>query len=467
MRAPILEAQTEPKLARIEPSGPPTFEGGPSSVGAHRPTPSPTTLAPKARAEHVSRALTAYNQGIIKDNPAGARAKFTQLSASPFVFFRGSAELFYRDLAGSDSNLPRVLCNGDVHPQNFGVMPSADGALIFGLNDFDEAHPAPFTWDLKRGCVGFELAAEEQGLGEKARKAITEGFVHGYLKALKTFAKGAGEEQHRFTEANSPGVVVDLLRDAAGVKRKSFLKKRVDLDEVRFSPTDEIKPLAGRVADFQAAIDGYRSSLGPDAPKSDDFFRVKDVAIKTGSGTGSIGLWRYYVLVEGESKKGKDDCILEIKRLRPSALQSHAADSALSVRGPGARVSRAHQIQLVGGDPLYGHTQLDGASYLVRERSPHKRSIDLESLSPKDFVRYAEVCGAALAQAHARGDLGQEDQKAGIEGKILKSMNPKTLPEQLRSFTEHMSAQIRHDHASFCEAHKSGQHDFPDPPDSE
>ena len=55
--------------------------------------------------------------------------------------------------------MPAVFALGDVHPANFGGMPSADNVPIFGVNDFDEAHYAPFTWDLKRGAVGFLLAA--------------------------------------------------------------------------------------------------------------------------------------------------------------------------------------------------------------------------------------------------------------------------------------------------------------------
>ncbi len=47
--------------------------------------------------------------------------------------------------------MPSVMALGDVHPENFGVMPDRNGAPIFGVNDFDETIYAPFTWDIKRG----------------------------------------------------------------------------------------------------------------------------------------------------------------------------------------------------------------------------------------------------------------------------------------------------------------------------
>ncbi len=418
-------------------------------------------LGPQARAAHVVDALRDYNKGLIKSNPVGARAKFSKLTTSPFVFFRGTADLFYRDLKGSDANLPRVLCNGDVHPENFGVMQSPDGQLIFGLNDFDEAYHAPFSWDLKRGSVGLDLAAQDRDFSGEARGQITEAFVQGYLDALKGYQGNSKENRHRFTEDNSPKIIRKLLEGAGDSKRKSFLKKRVKNE--RFLKTDELRPLSDRVPEFQSALNAYRETLG-DAPGRKRYFKVKDVAAKTGSGTGSVGLWRYYVLVEGRSKKSKDDVILEIKHERPSALKPHVTESPLSFRLEGARVADAHRVQLVGGDRLYGHTQLNDASYLVRERSPYKERIDLASLSEKEFASYAKVCGATLAQAHARSDKDGGIGEGSAEKKILGSV-PKTYPQAIRAFTETASARITQDHAAFRLAYENGQLDVPDRPE--
>ena len=45
----------------------------------------------------------------------------------------------YRDLQGTDANMSTVLCMGDVHLENYGVMEREDDSLIWSLNDFDES----------------------------------------------------------------------------------------------------------------------------------------------------------------------------------------------------------------------------------------------------------------------------------------------------------------------------------------
>jgi hypothetical protein len=42
---------------------------------------------------------------------------------------------------------------GDLHLENFGIWRDAEGRLVWGVNDFDEAHPMAFTNDLVRLAV--------------------------------------------------------------------------------------------------------------------------------------------------------------------------------------------------------------------------------------------------------------------------------------------------------------------------
>src|SRR5882672_763937 len=73
--------------------------------------------------------------------------------ANPFPFFRGT---YYRwaqwwlEAAGSLAAAPRVLAVGDLHVENFGTWSDADGRLVWGVNDFDEAYPLPYTQDRVR-----------------------------------------------------------------------------------------------------------------------------------------------------------------------------------------------------------------------------------------------------------------------------------------------------------------------------
>ncbi len=93
-------------------------------------------------------------------------------------------------MAGTDARMPTVLLLGDVHPENFGVMPNRDNVPIFSVNDFDEVSYGPFTWDMKRGATGFAVAAREiGGHGKKRRRAIARRFVEGYVEGCSVAPK--------------------------------------------------------------------------------------------------------------------------------------------------------------------------------------------------------------------------------------------------------------------------------------
>ena len=121
----------------------------------------PRMLDGHDRRAHVRQTIREDHRVRIANRNEEADAKFAKLDGSLFSFFRGTCLLFYRDIAGEDAWMPTVLTLGDVHPENFGVMPSVDDVPIFGSNDFDEAFYAPFTYDLKRGATGFMIAAAE------------------------------------------------------------------------------------------------------------------------------------------------------------------------------------------------------------------------------------------------------------------------------------------------------------------
>src|ERR1700730_7957071 len=92
------------------------------------------------------------------------RYKHSLMAADTFSFLRAT---FYRwaqlwpeaitDLAQA----PRVLSAGDLHVENYGTWRDAEGRLVWGMNDFDEAARLPFTADLVRLATRAGLAAAE------------------------------------------------------------------------------------------------------------------------------------------------------------------------------------------------------------------------------------------------------------------------------------------------------------------
>ncbi|MCP4500249.1 MAG: DUF2252 domain-containing protein [Deltaproteobacteria bacterium] len=160
------------------------------------------------RAQTVKQALHFQDAGL---DDAGKVLKYDRLSSSVFSFFRGTGRLFYTDMTQVDCHMPKPLCNGDAHPENFGVMPGDDGKLAFGLNDFDEAASAPFTWDLQRALVGFALVAEQNALSDKDKKTAMKSLVKRYVKTLKKHNDNDKEGSKRITSDNAPKVVEHLF----------------------------------------------------------------------------------------------------------------------------------------------------------------------------------------------------------------------------------------------------------------
>lgn len=422
----------------------------------------PRMLSGEDRRTHVRSTLREDHQTRIEKQSPGAREKFRKLSKSPFKFFRGTALLFYRDMAGMDAHMPTVLALGDVHPENFGVMPNEDGVPIFSVNDFDEATYAPFTWDMKRGAVGFWVAAQEEGLGRKQREKVVRAFVEGYLEAMRSYADHETEKADAFRMDNSPKVLKRLFKQAAEDRKDWLWDDYLDPSGRGFRANDELQPVSSKIDVFQKAINDLAEANGLDVPDRSPELKVKDVCIRHGQGTASLGLPRYYVLLEGPSKDATDDIIVEFKAARASALHRLTPPSDFDPGSKAERIAHGQKVQLAHGDVFYGAVEIEGESFMSRERAPFRDDIDLDKLSKKTWRAYAHVCGEALAQAHALSDdLGQVDYD--VEPAIIAACEPKDLfVKDLIRFTIETADRLERDHAAFAEDFKAGAFDTVD-----
>ena len=62
---------------------------------------------------------------------------------------------------------------------------TAKAGLIWGINDFDEAYPLPYTNDLVRLAVSASIAIEMKSLAVKPKEAY-DAIVTGYTEGLKS-----------------------------------------------------------------------------------------------------------------------------------------------------------------------------------------------------------------------------------------------------------------------------------------
>jgi uncharacterized protein (DUF2252 family) len=417
----------------------------------------PRVLTGHDRRRHVRQCLREDHETRIAASSEEAEIKFDKLSDSLFSFFRGTALLFYRDMAGDDAWMPTVLTLGDVHPENFGVMPNANNVPIFSVNDFDESYYAPFTWDIKRGAVGFMIAAETEGeLKRKQQIRIVRHFVQGYIEDMQRLAREGTEQDEEMRYDNAPKLIRKLFK-AADENRAEWLAEDY-LDETKsgFRSTEELVPISSRRDEFQKVTDRLVKENDIKVPERAKGMRVKDVALRRGQGTASLGLNRYYVLIKGPARDGTDDLIIEYKQARRSALSGLVPPSAFEMDTRAERISHAQTAHLVRGDVFYGHIEFDGLSYMSRERAPFRDDIDLEDLSKSEWKEYADICGRVLARVHALSDeSGNIDYD--IEPAIMNAIGPPELfTEDIVEFATEAADRVRRDHALFREDHARG-----------
>src|SRR5258708_13833362 len=108
------------------------------------------------------------------------------MTAGSFPFLRAT---YYRwaerwsAIVGDAAVAPFALAVGDLHVENFGTWRDSEGRLIWGVNDFDEAHPLSYASDLVRLAVSAHLAAEIGHLPLE-RKNICASILGGYHESL-------------------------------------------------------------------------------------------------------------------------------------------------------------------------------------------------------------------------------------------------------------------------------------------
>jgi hypothetical protein len=97
--------------------------------------------------------------------------RYGRMLVSPFTFYRGAAYLMASDLSTMPRTSLRVQLCGDAHLSNFGGFAAPDRRIVFSINDFDETHPGPFEWDVKRLAASFAVAGRDRGFDDKQRQA--------------------------------------------------------------------------------------------------------------------------------------------------------------------------------------------------------------------------------------------------------------------------------------------------------
>lgn len=138
-----------------------------------------------------TKAYEVWLRGQIEIVDADLTEKHTLMRESAFRFLRATfyrwAEL-YPKVCPAAAAAPEVLAVGDLHLENFGTWRDVEGRLVWGINDFDEAAPMPWTIDLVRLTASVFFAVREGNIPLDARDAA-DAIADGYRDGLEAGGK--------------------------------------------------------------------------------------------------------------------------------------------------------------------------------------------------------------------------------------------------------------------------------------
>lgn len=380
----------------------------------------------------IAERIYAANRGRI---PHLLEKKYVALSESPFRFFRGTAHLFYEDWSFHLPHLtvPNVWSCADVHLENFGSYKGNNRLVYFDLNDFDEAVLAPCVMDLARFATSIHLAANALRL---RTSAISELVALALLSYSQTLAQGKAQYIERDTAL---GMVRTLLKTVQKRTRREFLDKRTEkrkgkrrffLDGTRYEAASQTERDNVQAALHLVETEIRKGYSSPEARAleiiNDNIidvrffdFTILDVAHRI-AGTGSLGVERYAVLIEG---KGSPDSnyILDLKEATTTAA-TPALGRVNGLVQPiwenEAERSVRIQERIQAATPALLHTaRMGDKSYILRELQPAQDKLNLtEQWNGNMALLQGFIATAAqvLAWAHLRGS-GREGSACADE----------------------------------------------------
>src|SRR5437588_10550147 len=168
--------------------------------------------APEKRQQFIVDTFCDCFGDLMSADPDAFRGKFRKMAATPFAFYRGSAGLFYADMAREDDPFSndktgRVWIQGDLHAENFGTYMNSQGVLVFDVNDFDEAYVGPFTWDVKRLSASLSLLGYQKAMSDDEIRQMIETVTRSYIAQAERSAKSTNTAPFALPLDNTDGIL--------------------------------------------------------------------------------------------------------------------------------------------------------------------------------------------------------------------------------------------------------------------
>jgi uncharacterized protein (DUF2252 family) len=285
---------------------------------------------PTADRREPVEVLVESNRGRMEDL---IPLRYALMRVSPFTFLRGSAQVMAFDLASGPSTDLEVRLCGDAHLSNFGAFNSPERRMMFDLNDFDEASPGPFEWDVKRLAASIVVAGRDNGFDRSDTRRCAMAATTAYRDWMARYADltplevwYARIEMQDLLDTLRPAerkVESRLVAKAQGKDHLKALDKLTSIVDGRRKILDD-PPIVMRMRlglhdqpdRVMRLVASYRESLTVDRRELLDRYRFVDFARKV-VGVGSVGTRCWIALFQGPNG---GPLFLQVKEARRSVI---------------------------------------------------------------------------------------------------------------------------------------------------
>ncbi|MGF6789076.1 DUF2252 domain-containing protein [Paraburkholderia sp. 35.1] len=393
----------------------------------------------------IAKIIANFNAGR---DPERLAMKYKAMRGSPFVFLRGTCHLFYARLPRANvlDDAPHVWICGDMHLENFGSYKGDNRLVYFDNNDFDEACLAPVPYELVRLLTSVLVGAANLKLSRAEALALCHTALDAYGAAL-AYGKS------RWIEAETAtGMVRDLFVALASRTRAAHLDRRTVLKgKTRMLKVDGKKALP--VSDERrAAVAQFMQQFAVTEPNP-EFYRTLDVARRI-AGTGSLGVDRYVILVEG---KGSPDgnYLIDLKEALPSSVSAHVTATQPKWQTEAQRVVEVQRRNQAVSQAFLHAVEFHQRSYVLRSLQPSEDRVALADWDGKLPRLEAVINSMAELSAWAHLRSGGR-QKSAIADDLIAFGSRRDWQLPLIDLATQCEAQVAADWKAYCEAYDRG-----------
>lgn len=378
-------------------------------------------------------------------DPERLAMKYRAMRTNPFVFLRGTCHLFYDRLpkGGISKSAPLVWSCGDLHLENFGSYKGDNRLVYFDINDFDEAALAPASWDASRIMASILVGAHSYGISQENAQLLSAQFLDIYAATLAT---GKARWVERET---AHGIVKSLLEQLHERKRVDFLNARtIKKGKSRQFKADGKKTLS--VTDAQRQQVKHAVELFSKSQPHPEFYEVLDVASRI-AGTGSLGVDRYAILVQGKGSPDQN-YLLDLKQALPSTVAGHLPTLQPVWNNEAERVVALQRRMQAVSMAFLHPIMIKNKSYVLRGLQPVEDRVPIAQYHNQ--IEHLSGVVKSMAECLAWGQLRSSGrQGSAIADELIDFAQRKKWRNKLTLIAQEMADLVKSDWAIYCEGY--------------